>query len=90
MSKNYGCMVGCNDAVEWVRGIQTDDKDMQDRVIARMRYEFDKDIEVPAKYYPGKYGHKYDSCTCGNCGFTVDESVWHFCPNCGFRIGRHR
>ena len=36
--------------------------------------------------HSGKYGHKYDNYTCANCGASVNEIVYHFCPNCGQRL----
>ena len=44
-----------------------------------------KDVPVEPKFYPGKYGHKYDSYACGRCGFGI-ITVYKFCPNCGQRI----
>lgn len=87
MSRSYGTMIGCMDAITWVRNLMGVDKAIQDRVIARMQYEFDKDIPVPPKYHKGLYGRKYDSYTCGNCGTTISRDVCsNFCDNCGFRI----
>lgn len=34
-------------------------------------------------FRPGKYGAKYDSYTCRNCGFGVNEAFYKVCPNCG-------
>ena len=34
-------------------------------------------------FQPGKYGAKYDSYTCCNCGFGVNEAFYKVCPNCG-------
>lgn len=34
-------------------------------------------------FQPGKYGAKYDSYTCRNCGFGVNEAFYKVCPNCG-------
>ena len=92
MSKSYGMMVGCKDVIAFVlQHTQTTTKEeveLKERVLNRMRYEFDKDIPVPAKFHKGRYGHKYDTWTCGNCGAGVPEVGWKFCPNCGFAIKR--
>ena len=37
------------------------------------------------KYHKGVYGKKYDSHSCGNCGFGVSV-ICDYCPKCGFRI----
>ena len=89
MGKSYGPMVGCEYAVDWVKN-NTPDCEMKDRVVARMQYEFDKDIPVPVKYHPGKYGHKYDSYACGNCGAGILEAHYKFCPSCGFALERSK
>ncbi len=80
-------MVGCKDAIDWVTTLAPDGE-KKERVLKRMKYEFAKDIPVKPKFHPGKYGHKYDNWTCGNCGFGLSEVVYHFCPNCGFAIGK--
>lgn len=81
-------MIGCKDAVEWVRSQQVIDVDIQERVINRMEYEFEKDLGTPPTYHKGKYGSKYDSWTCGNCGHGLAEPYWKFCPNRGYKVGR--
>ena len=87
MSKSHGMMVGCQKALDWVSQIETDDTETKDCVLNRMRYEFDKDIEVPVKIRKGIYGHKFDEYLCGNCGSSVKEAWFKWCPNCGYRIG---
>lgn len=87
MSESYGMMVGCENAIKWVQNLKGVKEDNKNRVVNRMRYEFAKDIPVKPKFYKGKYGHKYDSYACGNCGSGLPEAWWQFCPNCGFRIG---
>ena len=42
-----------------------------------------RDYPLEPKFRPGKYGKKYDSYTCANCGFGVTESFYKCCPNCG-------
>ena len=82
MKESYGMMVGPEDAVAWVEALDVLDKHMQERVVHRMRYEFDKDIPVPVR----AQGGRYRSYSCGNCGAGISEVHWTFCPNCGFRI----
>ena len=37
------------------------------------------------KLHKGKYGEKYDSWTCGNCGAELVYSVCeNYCHNCGY------
>lgn len=86
MSKSYGQCVGCADAIKWVESLTGVDEIMQERVLNRMRYEFDKDIPVPVKFRKGIYGRKYDNYSCGNCGYGGLEVHEHYCPDCGFRI----
>lgn len=82
MSKDYGTMIGPADAINWL--VALPENETRNRVIARFRYECDKDVPVPRKYRPGVYGHKYDTWTCGNCGYGLSEAHYKYCPNCGF------
>ena len=84
---DYGPMVGCDSAITWVENLKDVDNNIKERVLRRMRYEFQKDIPVRPKFHKGKYGAKYDSYTCGKCGFGINEVVYKFCPNCGYAIG---
>ena len=85
MSKSYGMMCSYESAIAWAE--QQPESTVRDCVLARMRYERDKAIPVKPKFHPGKYGHRYDSYTCGNCGTTIAQ-IWHnYCPKCGFAIG---
>jgi len=88
MSKDYGMMIGCNSSITWVKNLQGVNDSIKYRVLARMAYEFDKDIPVKPKLHKGIYGSKFDHYTCGNCGATIDEAYYNFCPNCGFRIAK--
>lgn len=81
MSQHYGMMVSYNDAIAWAE--RQPNSTVKDCVLARMRYERDKTIPVPAKPYKGRYWTSYN---CGNCGHGVDEAYWKYCPNCGFAI----
>lgn len=87
MSETYGRCVGCQDALDWVSNLHVSGKDAETKeyVLNRMRYEFAKDKPVEPRYIKGKYGSKYDSYNCGNCGFTI-RTEYKYCPNCGFRI----
>ncbi len=87
MSENFGPMVGCETAITWIGNLKDVDKSIQERVLSRMRYEFSKDIPVKPIFHKGKYGAKYDSFTCGNCGSTI-SAHYKFCPSCGFMIGK--
>ena len=88
MSENYGMMVGWETAIKWIENLKGVDTKIQDCVINRMKYEFAKDIAVKPRFNKGKYGHKYDSFSCGKCGSGINEAWYEFCPRCGFRIGK--
>ena len=85
MSENYGLMVGFNDAIKWVEQLPCPESEaeMKSRVLARMRYERDQNVPVPATKHKGKYIRDY--YTCGNCGAGIDIGN-RFCSNCGFAI----
>ena len=82
MRKDYGMMIGAKDAIEWLKALPKSEK--RDRVIARVMYETDKDVPVPRTYHKGVYGRRYDTWTCGHCGYGLSEAHYKFCPNCGF------
>ena len=88
MVKETGPMVGCEAAITWVENLKDVDTNIRERVLRRMRYEFEKDIPVKPKFHKGKYGARYDHFTCGNCGCTIAEAWHEFCPKCGYRIGK--
>lgn len=85
MSDKYGIMIGFGDAIDWVAE-NTPDCETKDRVIARMRYEADKSHPLAPKFGVGLYGRKYDNYSCANCGFSIPEAVWDYCPKCGRKI----
>ena len=85
-NNDYGPMVGCETAIMWVENLKDVDTNIKERVIRRMKYEFQKDIPVLPRFNKGRYGHKYDSYSCGNCGAGIDAVLYKFCPNCGYAI----
>ena len=87
MSRTYGIMVGCRDALEWLTSLPVpkEEAETKERVLNRMRYEFDKDKPVEPRFHKGINGRKYDSYSCGNCGAVI-VTVYKWCPSCGFRI----
>lgn len=78
-------MIGCEEAIAWAEGLSVDEVDVQERVISRMRYEFEKSIGATVKMHKGRYANRY---TCGNCGAGISEPYWKYCPNCGYGIIR--
>lgn len=55
-----------------------------EHVVNRIRYEFEKTDQLKPKYHKG---HSVkDWYTCGNCGHTIHEIHYNFCPNCGYGI----
>lgn len=73
--KAYGRMVGCNEALDFVRALP--ESETRDRTIRRMEFEFDKETPVPMKFIPGKYGKKYDNYSCGQCGKGAVNEAWY-------------
>lgn len=52
---------------------------------------YEAEIGVKPKFHKGKYGTKYDSYTCRNCGSTiitgrVTNYCHNYCCNCGYKI----
>ena len=45
-----------------------------------------RDYPLEPKFQKGRSSKKYDSYTCGNCGFGVTEAYIKYCENCGQRI----
>lgn len=86
MSKGYGPCVGVDTAIMWVENLTNVDENIKERVLNRMRYEFAKDRPVLPKFRKGVYGRKYDSWSCGNCGYSGIQIHEHYCPNCGFMV----
>ena len=54
-----------------------------ERLIRTMRRALVSRYPAEPKYLPGKFGAKYDSYTCRNCGFGVNQSFYNVCPSCG-------
>ena len=54
-----------------------------ERLIRTMRRALVARYPAEPKFMPGKYGPKYDSYTCRNCGFGVTQAFYKVCPNCG-------
>ena len=88
MNRDYGTMIGCNSSITWVQNLQGVNDSIKERVLARMAYEFDKSIPVKPKFHKGLYSSSHSYYICGNCGTSIQEAHWHFCPNCGFRIAK--
>lgn len=54
---------------------------------ARAEKSFKAEIGAKPKFHKGKYGKKYDTYTCGNCGSTLKGGVSeNYCCNCGYKI----
>ena len=83
-----GMMCSIDDAIEYLKDCQprAKDDDISWRIINRLRYVRDKDVGKRPKFHAGRYGHKYDSWTCGNCGHTILEIGNNYCSECGYRI----
>ncbi len=93
MSKDHGCMMSEKDAVALFEVEVADavsqcgvDADCYERALNRVRFRFDQCIPVKPKFFKGKYGKKYDSYSCGNCGAGGVQPHWRYCPNCGYAI----
>lgn len=86
MSKNYGTMMGYNDAIGWVDALEVPDSEAErkKRVLARMQYERDKTQPVKPKL---RIGRSFDEIYCGNCAYLLAEGEnYEYCPRCGFAI----
>ena len=83
MSKSYGQMCSYDMAITWAE--QQPDSTVKPRALARMMYERDKALPVKPRFHKGRYGKKYDTYTCGNCGYGAHVG-YNFCPCCGFAI----
>lgn len=81
-------MVGEKDALDFLLNmtVRAEDEETLCRVIKRVKYRFDQCVPVKPVFHKGKYGKKYDTWTCGNCGRSLPEAVWKYCPNCGYAI----
>ena len=60
--------------------------DRYERALNRIRYRFAQTERIKPRFNKGKYGKKYDNYTCGNCGHTILEIGYDYCPNCGYGI----
>lgn len=94
---NYGMMMGEDAALELLEVEVADavlqgglDVDQYARAVNRIRYRFDQCKPVEPKFHKGIYGKKYDSYSCGYCGFGGMEVHFKYCPNCGYMIGWKR
>ena len=98
MSKSFGTMVGGEEALNILDQIfpmvvfknkkeEIEITELFTRMRNRFAYHIDQDAPVGLKYHKGKYGSKYDSWTCSNCGCGITYSViQNFCWNCGHRL----
>lgn len=84
MTKYHGIMVSLDDAIEWVKSIETDDRKKQ-HVLNRLEYV--RDQRIPVKVREEKFDQKWRNYyVCGQCGFGHQEVHWKFCPNCGYEL----
>ena len=98
MSKSFGAMVSGEDALNLLDQIshmivlkeKKEEKEITESFIRmrnRFAYHIDQAAPVELKYHKGKYGSKYDSWTCRNCGCGITHGVvQNFCWNCGHRL----
>jgi rubrerythrin len=86
-------MIGTEDALKYLEcgipdmlsDMDPETLDYYERFSNRMKYIAKKDIGVKPKYR--KYIRKKSGYwTCGNCGFTIGEVCFKYCPNCGYRL----
>ena len=87
MGESIGTCCSFADAIEWAKAQPDDDNGMKERVINRMRYEAKKAEPQWPYFSKGKYGPKYDSFTCRNCGATLKAGTFpKYCQNCGTAV----
>ena len=58
------------------------DPDEYEYALNRFRFMAQRMIPVKPRFNKGKYGHKYDSYSCGKCGAVVTVSS-KYCSQCG-------
>ena len=56
----------------------------------RFRWLAARVVPCKPKFYKGRNGHKYDSYSCGACGFTIGYDIDKYCPQCGRAIDWRR
>ena len=96
VKKSFGTMMGGDDALKLLDQIYAKINPLKEekgflesfpRMRNRFAYHIDQAKPVKLKYHKGKYGSKYDSWTCQNCGCTITHGViQNFCWNCGHRL----
>ena len=90
MLKITGAAMSGPDAIEYMEELTefiTDEMlPTHEKALNAFRYVVARDIPVEPKFYPGRVSRKYDSYTCGNCGFGLKEAYEKYCCNCGQRV----
>lgn len=62
------------------------DAEEYEYALNRFRWLAQRVVPVKPKFMKGKYGHKYDSYSCGACGHVLHKGIYKYCPNCGREI----
>lgn len=98
MTNDGKCMAGTA-AIEFFEklpdlinnNLKTDEfREKYEDALNRFRYEVAKSVPVrPNVLKAYARGHK-DFITCGACGFSLDLTIYQYCPNCGKLISKSR
>lgn len=92
---SYGLMMGGQDAVRCLEmyqdnfpeEIKTEEFcDEYERVLNRIRYEVDRSVPIAPKVLEAKVRSFGKFYSCGECGFSVREDFYKYCPKCGRAI----
>ena len=54
----------------------------------RLRYEVAKGFGKRSRLRKAAKSWNHDEYLCGECGSTIYEAVWEYCPKCGTKIIR--
>lgn len=84
MAKSKGNSLEYITLDDWVKQLEEKQAELS---LPRARKSFLAEKGKKPKFHKGKYGSKYDSWTCGNCGSTLHNGVCNnYCSNCGYKV----
>ena len=67
--------------------LKTIEENKMELSVPRAERAFRAEFGMKPKYHKGKYGKKYDTWTCRQCGSELVHGVCeNYCHNCGYRV----